>query len=537
MSVRTKYPWTPETASAIGVDWILAAIAPTGAFGREARARERAFLRGDESAARAALAHIDALAHAYSAELIDELRATIAETPDIRDALARARVGAPLDDVDFFEIQRFLDALERLVTLGSAQSALLALPLPDAALRAALAPGRTASRTFYLADAFAPELAQRRGEAARAQAAFDLARGGIAARIARDLGRETLGDDAFTVPREALPQPLPPGLRIVREAPTYALCALELDDAALAALAARDNAIDAVARAEEAIRTHLGEAVARVANALGSACDALGVCETLLARATFAKRYACVVPELGDAPAIALTEMRYLPLAEALAAHGRTYAPLSLDLHGMGVVTGPNMGGKSASLRALGFAVACATLGVPVPARAARLALVDEIAWLGVGVQPDADALLSAFGAEIVDLRRLLETAAPRALVLLDEFARTTSPHEGRALLVALLEGLRERGAFGLAATHLAHIAADAGLPHFALGGVGDLGAPAAGGVALDDALARIARAMDYRLLRVAEDAPPATGAIALAEALGLDAALVARARNHAARA
>jgi DNA mismatch repair protein MutS2 len=222
---------------------------------------------------------------------------------------------------------------------------------------------------------------------------------------------------------------------------------------------------------------------------------------------------------------------RYLPLEDGLVERGRPYTPLSLELNGVGVVTGPNMGGKTAALRTLGFVVACVALGVPVPAQAAGVALVDDIAWLGLEASPSDDGVLSAFGREVVALRALLGRPRGRALVLVDEFARTTSPREGRALLVALLERLREDGALALATTHLTGIAAAAGVGHYAVGGLGPLAAPAGAPLDLERALGRIAAAMDYGLQRVAEDAVPAADAVALAEALGLDAALIDRAR------
>jgi DNA mismatch repair protein MutS2 len=198
------------------------------------------------------------------------------------------------------------------------------------------------------------------------------------------------------------------------------------------------------------------------------------------------------------------------------------------------------MGGKSAALRTCGFVAACAALGVPVPAASARLVLFDEIAWLGIETgaarvpgparMSAEDGLLSSFGSEIVALQAFFERDARRALVLLDEFARTASPREARALTIALLERLRERGACGLAATHLGDVGT-AGLSRFAIAGPREL--PVAGGerLSLEAALERIARAMDYRVRRVDADGTPTADALGLAEALGLERPLVARAR------
>jgi DNA mismatch repair protein MutS2 len=319
----------------------------------------------------------------------------------------------------------------------------------------------------------------------------------------------------------------------LRETSTYFLCELLLDDAALAALAALDSANECVAEIEERVRATLSAAVAAHANALDRAAEMLGALDLLLARVSFAQRYACVVPEIESDAGVAFTDARYLPLASTLERYGRRYAPISLELAGIGVVTGPNMGGKSASLRTVGFLAACVALGVPVPAREARIALFDAIAWLGIGSAQSDEGLLSAFGSEVVAVRAFLNGSARRSLVLIDEFARTTSPLEGRALLVALLETLHERGSIALAATHLANVVPSAGAAHFSIGGLADLAARGPAPLDLETALARIASAMDYRLRRVSEDAIPVSDAIALAEALGLEPEFIVRAKAH----
>ena len=524
-------PWDAATAAAIGADWLLAAIAPASAFGRAARTRERPFVRGDETAARTAIARVAWVARSVPAPTIAELRSKIAAAPNLFDTFGRARGGATLDDADFFELGRLGDALADVARLSTSEALGETSLAFDCGLRVALAPGRTPARTFYLDDSFSDELLAARGELGRAQRAFDGARGRTLARIAATLGRETVGEPLVLM-RDALPNPLPLGLRIVREAPSYVLCEIELDDISRAALEARDLALEVLAEAEEKVRRFLSREVARAASSLERACESLGALDLLLARASFAQSHACVAPHIVENAEVSFDDVRFLPLVEALAVAGRAYRPLSFDLAGMGLVTGSNMGGKTAALRALGFAVACVTFGVPVPARAATLPLVDEISWLGLGALPAEDSLLSAFGREIVDLQAFLERAAPRPLVLLDEFARTTSPREGRALLLALLETLASRDAFGFAATHFDEVAAQARVPHFMLG-VRDLPQLPKERLELDVALAHIAALTDYRLTRasVGDVARPGD-ALALAGALGLDPALLASARR-----
>ncbi len=140
--------------------------------------------------------------------------------------------------------------------------------------------------------------------------------------------------------------------------------------------------------------------------------------------------------------------------------------------------------------------------------------------------------LLSAFAQEVVRLRDLLARDARRLLVLVDEFARTTTPLEGKALLVALLRRLRDRAACGLAATHLAGVAVEAGARHFAVRGLRGIPQPPPTGD-LHQALAALAESMDYTIAEVGDDASTVADAIALASLLGLDAELVEIARRH----
>jgi DNA mismatch repair ATPase MutS len=149
--------------------------------------------------------------------------------------------------------------------------------------------------------------------------------------------------------------------------------------------------------------------------------------------------------------------------------------------------------------------------------------LFDEIAWLGVGADDDGGGgLLSSFAREVVRLREVLERKPQRLFALFDEFARTTTPREGKALLVAVLERLREGAVCGLAATHLAGVAKAADVRHFAVRGLrGIPKRPATGD--LHEALASLASSMDYTIEEVVDERTRPSDAIALASLLGVD--------------
>jgi DNA mismatch repair protein MutS2 len=527
-----KTPGRLDAASAavLGLEWLRAAVAPSSAYGERHFEELRPFGPGSEDVAQSRAASIAAIGVRIDAERLEAARAVLGEMPDAAGAVARASMGAVLDDPDFLAIRRFCATVERIDGLLSGYGSYA--PLGNDAVRevdATLAAGDAGIAGFYLADAFDPDLQRTRAEHARTQAEFDAVHGREREHAIRALGREEIAGDEFIVMRSELRGALPPGVRVLREAPTYLLCALELGESAIAALERRDAAAASVAAAEERVREHLSQAVKKNAAGLSAAATALGALDVLIAAARFSQHFHCVPPAVEKKPVLAFEAARFLPLEVELAAAGRRFVPLDLELHDVAVLTGPNMGGKSVALQTCGFIALCAAFGLPVPAKRARTALFDQIAWLGLGREAQIGGLLSSFAREVLELKAILQRDAGRLLILVDEFARTTTPHEGRALLIALLERLRERHACGMVATHLAGIAGVAGVRHFAVRGlrpVVDLTPTADVG----EALSALADAMDYSIGEVSGDELSRGDAIALTGLLGVDRAFVERA-------
>jgi DNA mismatch repair ATPase MutS len=273
---------------------------------------------------------------------------------------------------------------------------------------------------------------------------------------------------------------------------------------------------------EERVRVRLSAIVREHAAGLGAAAVALGELDVTIGAARFSQGHRCTAPVVTGEPALSFERARFLPLEAELAVAGRAYAPIDLDLRGVAVLTGPNMGGKSLALQTCGFLALCTAFGLPSPAARVRVGLFDQIAWLGTGLQERAGGLLSSFARELMGLQEILARSAPRLLIFVDEFARTTTPHEGKALVVALTERLRQRNACALVATHLQGVAAAGGVAHFAVRGLKGIGMPPAARN-LREALDALAASMDYTIAEVSNDDAPHADAIALAELLGLD--------------
>ena len=123
------------------------------------------------------------------------------------------------------------------------------------------------------------------------------------------------------------------------------------------------------------------------------------------------------------------------------------------------VVSGPNAGGKTVTLKTIGVMALMAAHGIPLPADAGTTVPVFDSLWCHIGDEQDVAADLSSFSGAMAATRTLLDGCGDGALVLYDELGAGTDPLEGAALGLALLEELTRRGCLTVATTHLAAIA------------------------------------------------------------------------------
>ncbi len=191
------------------------------------------------------------------------------------------------------------------------------------------------------------------------------------------------------------------------------------------------------------------------AGAIGATFTALVELDSLHARARYGDEFACAPVTFCD-PGESLTVhagRHPLLLAQGVAvvAFDLVLAPEQRTL----LVSGPNTGGKTVLLKAMGLFHAMAQSGMPVPVGAGTaLPIVDDI-FADVGDEQSIEASLSTFSAHLKNQREILASATRNSLVLVDELGSGTDPAEGAALGAAILEELTARGARTLATTHL----------------------------------------------------------------------------------
>jgi DNA mismatch repair protein MutS len=195
--------------------------------------------------------------------------------------------------------------------------------------------------------------------------------------------------------------------------------------------------------------------VAAQAPVLLGTARALARLDVLAALAEVAHARGHVRPTVDRSDALAIVEGRH-PVLESRAGTPVTPNDLALDAEARVVIlTGPNMAGKSVYLRQTAHIAILAQMGAFVPAREARIGVLDRV-FTRVGAQDNLARGQSTFLVEMVETATILNNVTPRSLVLLDEVGRGTSTFDGLAIAWAVVEGLhdRGRGAKVLFATH-----------------------------------------------------------------------------------
>jgi len=202
------------------------------------------------------------------------------------------------------------------------------------------------------------------------------------------------------------------------------------------------------------VLSQLSQLAEEYAHALETDAEAMASFDFIMARGKLARSYEGRRVALSEQPVIWLKSARH-PLL------GAGSMPLDAEL-GMRwkqlIITGPNTGGKTVSLKTIGLLVLMAQSGLLIPAEDGSVLGIFRHVIADVGDGQSLEQSLSTFSSHIAVLKEMFDVADSRSLLLLDEMAAGTDPSEGIALSIAVLEMLLERGSLVGATTHFNEI-------------------------------------------------------------------------------
>lgn len=392
--------------------------------------------------------------------LDDQAQASIGGARDIRASLDRAARGGRLTPAELLEVADTLEATarfdERLRSWAEPHLAGLREEL-DAAPELAARIGRSVDESGEILDSASSELATIRR---RLRTSQDRVRERLNAMLRSTQLAGVIGEPIVTVRSGRYVIPIRAEAKgkvkgIVHDQSASGatlfiepLTVVELNNAWTEASLAAE-------REEERILDELSAAVEARSDTLSSSLAALARADLWMARARLASRMDAVRPSLaGDA-------------AELLSARhpllGAAAVPIDLRLgdrfgYRALVVTGPNTGGKTVSLKTLGLLALMNQAGLRVPAaEGARLPVFHRV-MADIGDEQSIAQSLSTFSSHLRNVVRFVEAAGPATLVLLDEVGAGTDPTEGSALAMAVVTQLLDAGAMVAATTHYAEL-------------------------------------------------------------------------------
>jgi dsDNA-specific endonuclease/ATPase MutS2 len=423
-------------------------------------------------------------ADARQADALGSIELKLREVKELRGTLARLTARRTLDDVELFELKLFAMTSEAIRGVVS-ETEIDLVEVPDvSAVVALLDPDGTRIPHFSIYDAYSAELAAVRRGIKEAK------RGGVPEERLAELHAENtrLEDDVRARLTAGLHAHVP-----VLEAAAAAISRLDI----------------LMAKARQAIDFRLCKP--EVSYALRVTGDELATRNEVQ----------------NDARNKVVTSYKGLfnpVVREVLRGRGKDFQPVDIALdRAPTLITGANMGGKTVLLKSIALAQTMFQFGFYVAATEAIIAPVDEV-LTSIGDAQDELSGLSSFAAEMMRLDRIIGRVqgGRRALVLVDEPARTTNPVEGEAIVNALVELLAAHRVPSLVTSHYGGIRADA--RRLRVKGF-------AGNV--DDAQTKITAAnigeyMDYSL--IPDDGHTPREALRIARILGVDEELTARA-------
>ena len=543
MSVQPKRLANKKTRNETGLDYVVNSMNVQTPFGSRLIKDQKPFFPGQEEELRAELARVQRMSEIAGANEreISVLQETFMMMKDNSFTIERSATAA-LSVVEIFEVKSLLLLIDKV--RKTADRVILPeeyVPGDITELLDVLDPGKDRLNTFYIYDSFSEALARLRTEKKELERESRKEKKKRKSELRAETGLNLTPKFDITISKSDTER-----IKMIEETSalvkseedymsvTYVLAPTEADNQ----IQQRMDQVTADIEEEELkVREDLSREIHKWADVLLDGCERIGKLDITLAKALYARKYRCVMPEITKEHIIEFTDGRHLQVEEIVKKKGGEYCPVSISLsQGVTCITGANMGGKTVSLKLVGMIAILAQYGYFVPAAAARIGLSNFMQIL-IGDSQSIERGLSSFGSEMEELKEIMDNSRDRSLLLIDEIASGTNPAEGLALTKSITDYLKQQPFISLITTHFETVTEDPDVVNMQVTGLAN-----ADFDRLDkelryanrrERIGIIQKYMDYRLTRVDNSREIPKDALNIAKMLGIDAKIIEKAKQY----
>ncbi len=451
-----------------------------------------------------------------------EIRTQMRLIKDIRKSVERCIAGGVLSIVEFFELKNFAYIVKSI----SESQKLLQWAVPDKYkvnelqwVEAVLDPEKTGIKTFYIYDSYSEALAEIRKQKAQCEHKLDKLKKEAIKKAEAELGIPIRASGEITVSKSQtdLVGKLNSKAMLQVAGETYINVTYRIrpDNEMLELMKSIESMKCDEAVEEALILEKLSAQISGRGNEILEDMDVIGEFDLIVAKAYMANGYNGVKPLICDTAKLTIINGRH-PLVEAgLRKKAKTFTPISVNLNrGVALITGANMGGKTVSMKMIGLLAAMAQHGFLVPADYMEMGM-NAFIYISAGDEQSIDLGLSTFGAEIRSVKEALVKSEEKGLVLIDELARGTNPHEGYAISKAIINYLTDKPCITVITTHFDGLVTE-GIKHLQVKGLRNIDFKS---IKDPDAISEY---MDYTLIEVEGESRVPQDAINISRLMGI---------------
>ena len=440
----------------LNMDVVLDKINPLSSYGIREKRDMRSYRPGDEEALEREYDLMDYLEEYYTSKKIFSV---LTHVKDISESICRAEKGQVLSTVELFEVKNFSMLIEKTSSILKGDC-----PFDEIRVKSLsdivklLDPGGEGLNTFYIYDSYSDKLQATRKEKNILNRKIKEIKTQVKNSLKKDyeLRINLKGDISLNKTETELIGKMDQDSRIYPSSETGTGILYSIKNTAeIDEMIVEINKLKLVEEEEEyRIMAKLSEKIGECSDRFYIDFKAIGKIDLVLAKLRESKVTSSIRPQIIKDHRIIINEGRHLKTQEALINKNKSYVPVSVKLDRPATcITGANMGGKTVSLKMIGLVAAAGALGLHVPCKSCSLGLSQNI-FISIGDEQSVEKGLSTFGAEICNIKRALERANERCLILIDELAGGTNPVEGYAITKSIIGYLADKKSISVVTTH-----------------------------------------------------------------------------------